>query len=458
LEYSRHPTLFIAVLTLLPIVAIGLLGWHYAAVLQGVLPADVGLTNFDAIRYVTGSVFRSQGRADSWFPMLEAMGWLRDNDRSNLYETLFFAKSIRFQYPPTSLLPLDWLAMIKPLTVRELNGINFLVYCLNAAAAGAVAWLVFRPRPQCHSLGMAQSAAGPAPNAAGLAVLVTIAAFLFYPLMRALLLGQIQVWIDTLFTFAVIFWIRDRRMLAGVCIGLACAIKPQFILFLIWGLLWREVAFGAGIFSAFAPIAAISLLRYGLHNNLEYLNVLAFLGQHGESFFPNNSVNGILNSYFLESTNLRWDASTLTPYNPIVYAGTLASSAVTLGLIVFLPLLGRCRQPGIADFCAAAICTVAGSPIAWEHHYGILLPAYVVALRCTLDMPTGLRRNLTIAGVLLSWVLVANLIPFAHLLAQTPFRFVQAHCFFGALLLLYFLSTFHGRLNDQVMGKCPTNY
>ena len=73
-------------------------------------------------------------------------------------------------------------------------------------------------------------------------------------------------------------------MLAGVCIGLACAIKPQFILLLVWGLLWRETLFSTGIVASFVPMAGISLIRYGPHNNLEYLNVLAFLGKRGEVF------------------------------------------------------------------------------------------------------------------------------------------------------------------------------
>ena len=205
MRHIRHPTLLIAVLALAPTIAIGFLGWYYSAALQGVLPADVSLTNFDAIRYVASNVFRQEGNKDSWFAMLEALNLLRENSRSNIYETLFFVRSIRFQYPPTSLLPLEWLTLIKPLSFRELNGLDFLIYCLNAAAAGALAWLVFRPAP--HPADMSQSGARPIPNAIGMTLLVTVAAFLFYPILRALVLGQIQVWIDALFTFAIIFWI-----------------------------------------------------------------------------------------------------------------------------------------------------------------------------------------------------------------------------------------------------------
>jgi hypothetical protein len=223
--------------------------------------------------------------------------------------------------------------------------------------------------------------------------------------------------------------------------------------------LWKETRFSVGILASLLPIAAISLLRYGLGNHLDYLNVLAFLSRNGEGFFANNSINGILHSYFSQSINLHWESSALTSYIPIVYAGTAAASLLAVGLVIFPPLLWRDRRPGIADFCAVSICTVVGSPVAWEQHYGILLPIYLVALRCALGMSAGYRRSIAFAAILLSWILVADFIPFAHLLAQTPFRFVQAHCFFGALLLLALLFAFHANrdVGDKSLGQVVDN-
>jgi hypothetical protein len=267
------------------------------------------------------------------------------------------------------------------------------------------------------------------------------AALTFYPDVRADVLGQIQVWIDFLFTCAVIAWLLERRLLAGVLIGLACTIKPQFGLLLFWGLLWREWAFSAGMLAAFVPIALVSLLRYGLHAHLGYLEVLAFLSRHGESFFANNSVNGILNGYFSAANNIVWDPVGFPTYHPLIYAGTATASILALGAIVFLPLLSRETRPGVADFGVASICTVVGSPVAWEHHYGILLPLYGVALRCFLDQPAGPRRRIRLTCLAISWILVSNFIPFANLLTRTPFSAMQAYLFFGALLLLALLLT-----------------
>src|ERR1700732_13408 len=44
---------------------------------------------------------------DSWNPMRSALDWIRQHPGGRLYEQLFFVDRIKFQYPPSSLLPLD---------------------------------------------------------------------------------------------------------------------------------------------------------------------------------------------------------------------------------------------------------------------------------------------------------------------------------------------------------------
>lgn len=291
----------------------------------------------------------------------------------------------------------------------------------------------------------------PGLHPSGMVAIGIVAAFTFYPDVRADVLGQIQVWIDFLFTCAVIGWVLGWRLLPGILIGLACTIKPQFGLLLLWGLLWKEWAFSGGILVGLVPVAAVSLFRYGLKAHLDYLNVLAFLSRHGESFFANNSVNGILNGYLSSSNSLYWDALRFTPYNPVVYAGTAAASALVLAVIVYLPLSGHKTRPGIADFGVASICTVIGSPVAWEHHYGILLPLFAVTLKYLLDQSPGPRRGTKLVCLGVSWILVANFIPFSNFLARTPFSVLEANLFFGALLLLVLLLNW-GRASRKALA------
>jgi hypothetical protein len=428
---SHHPTIVIMLCAFTPIIAISALGWLYAGILRDVVPIE--LTNLDTLLVLLASMLHSSIRADSWGPMLQALSVLHGPDRDALYQVLFFTGHVRFQYPPTSLMSLDLLSALGIASFRALNAINLIVYLLNAGAAGFLMWLLFGGRDRIVGR------SNPGLHPGGMVAIGVAAAFTFYPNVRADVLGQIQVWIDFLFTFAVIAWVLGSRLLTGILIGLACTIKPQFGLLLLWGLLWREWAFSGGILAALVPVTVVSLFRYGLKAHLDYLDVLAFLSRHGESFFANNSVNGILNGYLSSNNSLYWDSLRFTPYDPVVYAGTAAASALVLAAIVYLPLSGHKTRPGIADFGVASICTVIGSPVAWEHHYGILLPFFGVALKYLLDQPTGPCRGINLVCLGVSWILVGNFIPFSNLLARTPFSVLQANLFFGALLLLVLL-------------------
>ena len=55
-----------------------------------------------------------------------------------------------------------------------------------------------------------------------------------------------------------------------------------------------------------------------------------------------------------------WTVSPFTPFNPIVYGGTLAASALALAVIASPPLRGRRTRPGTVDLGIAAIRTVIG--------------------------------------------------------------------------------------------------
>lgn len=430
-RFLSHPTVVVMLCAFTPIIAISVLGWAYAGILRDVVPVE--LTNFDSLFVLLASMLHSSIRADSWGPMLQALRVLHGPDRDTLYQALFFTGHVRFQYPPTSLVSLDLLSALGIASFRALNAINLVAFLLNAAAVGFLMWLLFGGRGRTVGRGY------PGLHPGGMVAIGVAAAFVFYPDVRADVLGQIQVWIDLLFTSAVIGWLFGRRLFAGILIGLACTIKPQFGLLLLWGLLWTEWAFSCGILAGFAPVAIVSLFRYGLKAHLDYLNVLAFLSRHGESFFANNSVNGILNGYVPSNNSLYWDPLQFTPYNPVVYAGTAAASALVLAAVVYLPLSGRKTRPGVGDFAIASICTVIGSPVAWEHHYGILLPIFAVMLKHLLDLPDVPRRGIKLVCLGVSWILVANFIPFSNLFARTPFSVLQANFFFGALLLLVLL-------------------
>ena len=212
-------SLIVAAFALLPIAIIGALGQFYASIFT-TIPLE--LTNFQATLTMLSGAWHLRGAGNSWVPMLAALRVLHGfsgeeiyrtlslaygvplgqpgagqipSIGESLYKTLFFSYGIRFQYPPTSLLPLDLLSVFRSPDRSELTGLNFAIYCVDAAACGWRAGsLLFRAplEPEPSSVRR--------PDPTGMAALAVISAFLFYPLVRAVVLGQIQIWIDALFT------------------------------------------------------------------------------------------------------------------------------------------------------------------------------------------------------------------------------------------------------------------
>jgi alpha-1,2-mannosyltransferase len=368
--------------------------------------------------------------------MQRALQILHSSSGHNLYENVFFGEHLRFQYPLTSLLPIDLLGKVGLAGVFALNTINLGIFLMNAIAIGALAYLIVP-----DNVAPASRLQWPSRERKIFAVAMGLAALIFYPLVRACVLGQIQVWIDFLFTCAILCWALGWRIGAGLILGLASTIKPQLGLLLVWGLLWREWKFVGGFVVGFAPSAAIAIFLYGIHNNVFYLDVLSFLAKHGENYFANNSVNGILNWYLSGMDSLHWDGDRFPPYNKIVHFGTVASSVAFALPVLVPPLVNRAHKASLTYLGVAAICTIVSSPVAWDHHYGILLPLYLIAIRNLFLVSASPSSFVLTAALVVSWTFVANFIPFALLFAHTKLAFVQAFCFFGAVALLGVLLT-----------------
>lgn len=418
--------LAMAVLVFGPILLLSGIARHYADLVATLAPVEYGRTNLEALHLMLRKI--TQGNSDSWQPMIQALSVLHDpRTHSQLYETVFFQDRIKFQYAPTSLLPIDLLQQLHLARDGVLNALNLIVFLVNALAVSALSYLVLPPRRDPPADDRLVRIA--------MAALTFAACFLFYPLVKAKLLGQIQLWIDMLCTFTVLFWIADRRFLAGAMIGLACMIKPQTGILLVWALAWKEWRMVRGILFTAAPLLLTSLLAYGLHNHIEYLRVLSFLSRHGEAFFQNASMNGLVNRYLGNGDNLVWQWHEFAPFNPVVYLSTMAFALLCLAAILLPALRHRGRATAL-DLSAAFICVVVSSPIAWEHHYGILPPLYIVALHAWMTTEAGWRRRCALAMLAVSWTLTATFIPLANLLAASRYNVAQSYIFFGALLLL----------------------
>lgn len=369
--------------------------------------------------------------SDSWMPMRAALDYVRKAGPGPLYQAVFFERHVKFQYPPSALLPLIALQAlgIHPTDV-VLNNINRVLVVVNAIGVG----FLFRRVLICTR----GEAAAAAPAAIAGAVVSGVATLLFYPVMAGFWLGQIQIWIDTGFTFACLALLANRKLTAGALIGLICLLKPQFGIFAVWALLRREWRFMLGAAIPLLPCGLLSLAIFGLAAHLDYLNELRFLARHGEAFIANNSVNGILNALLGTANPLVWDANGFPPYNAIVYFGSL-SAAILLIVAALWPHAGRGGLNGLLDVQFAALAFTMAAPIAWEHHYGIM-PPILATLFCLLaTAPDSVQRRRQLTAFAAVFILSAVCITSNRYTVPTVLNLAVGYLFFaglGALAML----------------------
>jgi len=368
---------------------------------------------------------------DSWFPMILAYAWLQEPHTGTLYQGLFFSEHVKFQYPPTALLPL---AAIEALgrwpSEKVFNSINWFVFAFTVLAAGAFALVAAR---RAEAIPVQARLAS-----ASVAVVAALATAAFFPLIRSYVLGQAQTAIDLAFALACLCWLCDRRLAAGILIGAICLVKPQFALLLLWGGFRRQWPFLIGWCIVALPALALSIALFGITNHLDYLEELRFISSHGETYYPNQSMNGLLNRMVMNGDSLVWSEGNFAPYHPLVHLGGLLTSAILILAALFL----RGRRPdrgGLLDFMTATLTFTMASPVAWEHHYGILPPILIALLFALLTAPAAGRTVWLWVALAAAYVASANFFPIANLAAASWFNFVQSYLFFAALAVLWLL-------------------
>jgi hypothetical protein len=284
-----------------------------------------------------------------------------------IYTTLVYQRHLKFQYPTSSILlgyvssglgtsmhtVVTWLVMVSWLLTLVLGGEIFLLvlpHSLKSPPERGYRWSV--------------------------RVLLVSIGVLFYPLIVGVQIGQIQTLLTFLFVLAIYLWMQDRKLATGLCLAAICVFKPQMMVFLLWGLLRKQWRF-VGIFAAAVIVMqGVAIACFGWHNELDYLGVLSFISRHGEVVGENQSVNGMLQRIvgihnWLDAPR---DYFSYPPYQPVVYFGTVISSAALYLFGLTIPMLKR-WQSTTADFVLFGMIATIASPIAWTHHYGLFYGA-----------------------------------------------------------------------------------
>jgi hypothetical protein len=372
-----------------------------------------------------------QGR-DSWDPM--AFAYLHATtphriERPFYWRTAFSPQVIRkgYQYPPTALLVVA--ALDATVGERWPDALRWITWAMIPATV-VIVWRLYAR--------LAARGRLPPASEAVLAALAAWAVLTFYPLMRAYANGQMQTWLNAAFAAAVWCWATGRKGTAGALLALSCAVKPQLGLFLVWGALRRQWAFARAFAAVSAVVWGVSLLRYGWEPHVGYLGMLRFLADHGEAFWPNQSVNGLLQRWWLNGDILFWKqpwVDHFPPYDPRIYWATVVTSAALVALAWFGPAAQE-QGGGLVDFGLMGVIATMASPIAWEHHYGVLLPVFVTAWAALRAAGAGRAWQ---AALALSYVLCGNCLWITKRLAASRLNVLESYLFFGAIVLVVVL-------------------
>jgi alpha-1,2-mannosyltransferase len=387
---------------------------------------------YQIVRVVKFKPFDTYG-VDSWWPMINAYERKIENPEHSMY-TVFFEDQIKFQYPPSSLLILDLFPASMTRLVDGKVG-EPLIECLGRFSQGAV-FLTALVSAAILAIGLRHLEPDRPARPARIIVqmmLATVIGLTYYPILKAHQLGQIQVFLTGLVALGLLCYLLKWEVLSGVFFGVCCLVKPQYGLILLWALLRRRWAFALGLTGVSTVGLALSVFRFGLQDHFRYLKVLQEISRAGEAYWPNQSVNGLLNRFLENGDPIIFSMSDFAPPNPAVYAITLLSSLVFLALALWLPASGRRTSGSEFDLAIVLAAVTFASPIAWEHHYGTFLPILAIALPGLLRaLPLGRATALPLA---LSFVAMANAMLRPDLIfVNRWWGLAGSHLFFGGLI------------------------
>ncbi|MGC9199317.1 MAG: glycosyltransferase family 87 protein [Acidobacteriaceae bacterium] len=369
---------------------------------------------------------------DSWLPMMKSLDYFQAHPgqpiyHAKLYDTLIY--SLAGELP---LLALRKLGLSDPAILRTLAILSFAAVWGVAAVSMTMAnWLL--RRRGAHLTWPA-------------ALAVVLATLGCYPLLKGYSLGNAQTFLSFGFTLLLLLWTTGRERSAGAVSALLTAVKPQFVLLWVWMLVRRRWGAASAFAACGALLLACSVAVFGWQNNLDYLHVLAGLSHKAQSHYANQSMFGTLNRMLFNGENLQYHPYVYTPYIPWVYRVTVITSLLLVGSVLLFPWKGFTGTT--ADLAAMGIASVAATPMAWEHHYGIVVG---IAAWAWFAHACWWKRPPWVLAVALFFCL--NFLPaFNYLANLRGWNLLQSYLYFGALTLmgwLMHLSRAGGRLSQE---------
>jgi alpha-1,2-mannosyltransferase len=373
-------------------------------------------------------IFTDEIGNDSWRPMKLAFDhWTESQGHSLLYTDLLLPVKVKFLYPPTALLITQFIETNNINILDFTTATTFVFILLTIASVIGITLYSYR-RYNAPQLSNSEKIV--------VGILLAFLLFTFYPAVKAGTLGQIQVWLNAFFAISILSYITGYDTLAGVLLGLMASIKPHYALFILWGLFRGNKRLAIAMIITGTLGVLLGIREFGFAMYIDYLRGLSFVSQHGESFYTNQSFNGLAGRLFSVRypdvfNNLRWNGYRYPPYSGWIFSFTQITTIVIL-LVSLIKTKSQRTESRIADFLLMGLGATLASPIAWEHHYGILFPIFV----CTwliLWFGDGLLKSVWVKIAFITCYLVAaNVFPFAKFVAYSYLNILQSYLLFAA--------------------------
>jgi hypothetical protein len=275
----------------------------------------------------------------------------------------------------------------------------------------------------------------------------------FGPLAHSVKQGNTSHVLLALALWALMLVRGDRRVAAGLVLGLAALIKPPFLLFGVYFLFRRDWRVALGGASAIVGGAVLSLLIFGWELHVAWYQscIEPFLG----------GVVAAFNAQSLASVFARYELgpSVLWNWEPhhvsaAVKAPAYVMSIVLVGLGAWASLIdARNRLERDVAVVLVLLCLV--STLSWTHYFVWLTPAFAVLMVASAEAhaPRWLRPSLIVAYALSA--------PMTFLsepmrAARYPFTLeLVSHLAAGALLTISLL--FVVRFRDAARASAMTS-
>ena len=353
---------------------------------------------------------------DSWLPMMQSVDYFRANPDLPIYSAPLYDTLI---YSLSSILPL-WL--LKHLGMGDGAMLRLLAVASWLALAGVAVVSLLLGRRLLAARGVRLDWAT--------TLSVCLLTLFCYPLLKGYALGNAQTFLSFGFSLLLLFWSNGKERGAGVVGAVLALVKPQYILLLVWMAVRRKWNAAAAFLATATLLVALAVLVFGWRNNLDYLHVLAGLSRKAQSHFANQSMFGTLNRAIGNGENLGYTPLVYTPYIRWVYLTTVSTALVLVGTVLLFPW-GRLRG-STGDLAAMGVISVTASPMAWEHHYGIVFGVFAwawFAYGCWQGKRPWLLG-------LAAFLTLNALLGFNRLAPFHGWNVLQSYMYFGALLLV----------------------